>query len=139
MPVTRVFFPLDAQSFEALAEAGGWLPGVAHAVTPRLGRPGLVVDEEELEHTAWCAAVADASPLTPGGLRIVAAADIDSSSVVPARAADQVTLVEVTGPVERRRVVSFHVDERPGATGADDLLWYDVTEIDEVRELVTRG
>ena len=39
-------------------------------------------------------------------------------------------------PLERRRFVSFHVDEEPGATDVADLLWYDVTELDDVRALV---
>ena len=36
----------------------------------------------------------------------------------------------------RRQVVAFHVDEEPGGTGTTDLLWYDVTELDDVRALV---
>jgi hypothetical protein len=34
------------------------------------------------------------------------------------------------------RVVSFHVDETAGDDGMDDLLWYDVTELDEVLRLL---
>jgi hypothetical protein len=44
--------------------------------------------------------------------------------------------VEVTGQVALRDIVSFHIDEEPGADGADDLLWYDATELDEVARLV---
>jgi hypothetical protein len=35
-------------------------------------------------------------------------------------------------------VASFHVDEEPGAPAdrTTDLLWYDVTEIDEVSGLL---
>jgi hypothetical protein len=40
--------------------------------------------------------------------------------------------------VEREQLVSFHVDEEPGATGTADLLWYDVTELDDVRALLAR-
>jgi len=42
----------------------------------------------------------------------------------------------VSAPVERRRIVSFHVDEEPGSTEPTDLLWYDVTELADVQALV---
>jgi hypothetical protein len=32
--------------------------------------------------------------------------------------------------------VSFHVDEDAGDDGMDDVLWYDVTELDEVLRLL---
>ncbi|MGL5864590.1 MAG: DUF6912 family protein [Dermatophilaceae bacterium] len=137
MPVTRVYVPVGPDALDGLA-AGRPLsaPLTAHAVTPAVGRPGLVVDEEELEHSAWLAAVMDAADLTDGGTRrrVVAAADVESSSVVPTGGPP--SRVEVTAPVERSRVVSFHIDEKPGATGPHDLLWYDVTELDAVHALL---
>jgi hypothetical protein len=54
-------------------------------------------------------------------------------------APDRPSRVEVSAPVELRRVVSFHVDEEPGATEPTDLLWYDVTELAAVRDLVGGG
>ncbi|MGL5930791.1 MAG: DUF6912 family protein [Dermatophilaceae bacterium] len=136
MPVTRVYLPVGPHALDELA-AGRPLPVplAAHAVTQALGRPGLVVDEEELEHVAWCAAVEDAAAFTGGTRRrVVAAADVDGVQVVPA--AGRPSRVEVTAPVERSRVVSFHIDENPGATGPEDLLWFDVTELDTVRDLL---
>lgn len=140
MPVTRVYLPLDAAALDELAagRALGPAPLAAHAVTPALGRPGLVTDEEELEHQAWSAAVQHAAALTAGGARrrVVASADVDSALVAVPAGATAPSQVEVSAPVERRRVVSFHVDEEPGGTGPADLLWYDVTELDAVRALL---
>ncbi|MGL4177175.1 MAG: DUF6912 family protein [Dermatophilaceae bacterium] len=136
MPVTRVYLPVDLDALDELA-AGRPLaaPLAAHAVTQAVGRPGLVVDEEELEHVAWLAAVEDAAALTGGTRRrVVAAADVDSVLVVPTEG--RPSRVDVTAPVERSRVVSFHIDENLGATGPEDLLWFDVTELDAVRALL---
>ena len=44
--------------------------------------------------------------------------------------------VHVAAPLERRRIVSFHIDEEAGDTEPTDLLWYDVTELADVRDLV---
>ena len=103
-------------------------------MTAALGKPGLTTDQEELEHTAWLAAVEDALQHTDGGARrrVVAAADVDSDEVLQPSSPDRASRVEVAAPVERRWVVSFHVDETPGSTAATDLLWFDVTELDEV-------
>ena len=143
MPLTRVYLPLTAADLTALAEgrAVGPAPRAAHAVTPALGKPGLVTDEEELEHTAWAAAAQEAIGLagTPPRRRVVAAADVDAAVVVHPTAPDVPSRVEVSAPVERRRIVSFHVDEEPGATDPTDLLWYDVTELADVRALVSGG
>jgi hypothetical protein len=138
VPLTRVYLPLTAADLQALAEdrAIGIAPVRAHAVTPALGRPGLTTDEEELEHLAWLAAAAEAGEVAGGGRRVVAAADVDAADVSPATDPDAASRVELAGPVERRRVVSFHVDEEPGATDPADLLWYDVTELDDVRALL---
>ncbi|MGL4744930.1 MAG: DUF6912 family protein [Dermatophilaceae bacterium] len=137
MPVTRVYLPIGRDAVDALASGRPLrCPHPAHAVTEAVGRPGLVVDEEELEHLAWQAAVEHAAAFTADGVRrrVVAAADIDGGVVIPA--AGPPSQVEVTAPVERSRVVSFHIDERPGATGSSDLLWFDVTEVDAVRALL---
>lgn len=140
MPLTRVYLPLTPADLTALAEgrALGPAPLTAHAVTPALGKPGLVTDEEELEHAAWVAATEEA--IGPAGAgsrrRIVAAADVDAAVVVHPTSPEVPSRVEVSVPVERRRIVSFHVDEEPGSSEPTDLLWYDVTELAEVRALV---
>jgi len=142
VPLTRVYLPLTAADLIGLAEgrAVGPAPRAAHAVTAALGKPGLVTDEEELEHTAWAAAAQEAIGLagTPPRRRVVAAADVDAAVVVHPTEPDVPSRVEVSAPVERRRIVSFHVDEEPGMTEATDLLWYDVTELADVRGLVDR-
>ena len=143
MPLTRVYLALTPDDLEALAQGRplGPAPRPAHAVTPALGKPGLVTDEEELEHAAWVAATEEALSLSEGGSRrrVVAAADVDAAIVVHPTSADVPSRVEVSAPVELRRVVSFHVDEEPGATDPTDLLWYDVTELAAVRALVGGG
>jgi hypothetical protein len=140
MPLTRVYLALSSSDLAALAEGGsvGPVPVGAHAVTPALGRPGLVTDEEELEHAAWLAAVEEAGARTEGGSRrrVVAAADVDASTVVHQTSPGEPSQVELSAPVDLRRIVSFHVDEDPGGSDATDLLWYDVTELADVRALV---
>ncbi len=138
MPLTRVYLPLTAADLDALAAGGTLGPAVpAHAVTPALGRPGLTTDEEELEHLAWVDATEEAGVLAPEGVRrVVGAADVDTEVVVHPTGPDRASRVELVAPVRRRDVVSFHVDEEPGASEPTDMLWYDVTELDEVRALV---
>jgi hypothetical protein len=108
-------------------------------VTPALGRPGLATDEEELEHLAWLAATEEAAGRSAPRVlrRVVASADVDTATVLHPGEPDTASRVELSAPVDLRRVVSFHVDEEPGATGPTDLLWYDVTELAEVRALVS--
>ena len=139
MPLTRVYLPLTPADLEALAGEGlVAVPLRAHAVTPAVGSPGLTTDVEELEHLAWVAATEEAgATAAPGTRRVVAAADVEAEAVSHPTAADVPSRVEVTEPLRRRQVVSFHVDEEPGATGTADLLWYDVTELDDVRALAT--
>jgi hypothetical protein len=142
MPLTRVYLALTADDLTALGEGRplGPVPIHGHAVTPALGRPGLATDEEELEHLAWLAAAEEAVGRTAGGRlrRVVASADVDAATVVHPTAPDTASRVEVSAPVELRRVVSFHVDEEAGATEPTDLLWYDVTELADVRALVAQ-
>ena len=142
MPLTRVYLPLTPDDLTGLADGRplGPAPRLAHAVTPTLGRPGLVTDEEELEHAAWVAATEEALAAPGAGTRrrVVAAADVDAAIVLHPTNPDVPSRVEVSAPVERRRIVSFHVDEEPGATEPTDLLWYDVTELADVRALLDR-
>ena len=140
MPLTRVYLPLTSADLTALAQGRpiGPAPRAAHAVTPALGRPGLATDEEELEHAAWVAATEEAgrAPGSASRRRVVAAADVDAAIVTHPTSPDVPSRVEVSAPVERRRIVSFHVDDEPGATSPTDLLWYDVTELADVRSIV---
>jgi hypothetical protein len=146
VPLTRVYLPLTSADLDGLAAGRplGPAPLAAHAVTPALGRPGLVIDEEELEHAAWLAATEEAATTAgaPGASgasprrRVIAAADVDAAVVVHPTTPDVPSRVEVGAPVERRRIVSFHVDEEAGATEPTDLLWYDVTELADVRALL---
>jgi hypothetical protein len=140
MPLTRVYLPLTPADLTGLAEGRplGPAPRNAHAVTSSLGKPGLVTDEEELEHAAWVAATEEAiaAPGSAPRRRVIAAADVDAAIVVHPTSPDVPSRVEVAAPVERRRIVSFHVDEVAGSTEPTDLLWYDVTELADVRALV---
>ena len=141
MPLTRVYLPLTPSDLDLLTEGGtlGPAPLAGHAVTPALGSPGLTTDEEELEYQAWVAATEEAAGTVADGVRrVVAAADVDSEAVTRPAQPEGPTRVQLTVPVEREQLVSFHVDEEPGATGTADLLWYDVTELDDVRALLAR-
>jgi hypothetical protein len=142
MPLTRVYLPVTPEDLETLASGGalGPVPLPAHAVTPALGRPGLTTDEEELEHLAWLAAADEAAAgVAEGVRRVVAAADVEVESVRHPSVPEPPSRVELTEPLRRRDVVSFHVDEEPGAIEPTDLLWYDVTELDDVSALVSGG
>jgi hypothetical protein len=141
VPLTRVYLALTPDDLAALSQGRpiGPPPLHAHAVTPALGRPGLATDEEELEHLAWLAATEEAAGRSAPRVlrRVVASADVDTATVLHPGEPDTASRVELSAPVDLRRVVSFHVDEEPGATGPTDLLWYDVTELAEVRALLS--
>jgi hypothetical protein len=141
MPIARVYLPLTAAQLAELASRGE-LAGDrvrAYAVTPGLADSFPGADEEELEYAALRDASDAARALRGPGQthRVIAAADVDAALLhVPDDAAGDVpSRQDVQGPVALRRVASFHVDEAP--TDDADLLWYDVTEIDEVVRLST--
>ena len=142
MTQTRIYLPLTPAEVAELGRAGEVTPTSAYAVTPALRSDLPAGDEEEREYVAMGDAVAAAGELRDGpgggggGKRVVAAADVDTTSVIvsPARPGEARSLVRLAGPVSLRRVVSMHVDEEDG--GDDDLLWYDVTELDEVTRLL---
>lgn len=139
MPLTRVYLPLTAADLDALLEGRdlGPEPVAAHAVTPALGRTRIGTDEEDLEHDAWVAATEEADALRENDeRRVVASADVDSGVVAVPTSGEVPSRVEVLAPVPRSRIVSFHVDEHRGDTGTADLLWYDVTELGAVVELL---
>ena len=139
MPLTRVYVPLTATDLEALRDGTdlGPPPLAAHGVTAALGRDGGVTDDEELEHLAWVSATEEADARRTGDARrVVASADVDAGAVAVPPHGDVPSRVEVTEPLTRAGVVSFHVDEEPGGTGTADLLWYDVTELGAVLDLL---
>ena len=139
MALTRVYLPLDGPAVRTLRSARrtGTPPVRAYAVTPALERAHPADRlEEELEYAALVEAADAARELVGSGKRVIAAADLDSALVAAPTggAGERASAVDLAEPVELRRIVSFHVDEEPG--GADeDLLWYDVTELDEVARL----
>lgn len=142
MTQTRIYLPLRASDVADLTRLGEVNPTSAYAVTEAV-RSDLPVDEEEREYAVMGDAVAAAGVLrswdgTNGvGKRVVAAADVDASAVLPepGRPGRARSLVRLHGPVPLCRIVSLHVDEQPG--GEDDLLWYDVTELAEVARLLS--
>lgn len=153
--------PLLAQAHASgrFAESGA----ACHVVTSALREWYAEADSEELEYAALLEA-AEASlrllAAEPGApsRRVVVAAEVPAGLVQPSRATTPRSAAVLAGPVERRHVVSVHVDDEeaeadvaaaaralPAAArgdedaqfvvdGADghDLLWYDVTEIDRV-------
>ena len=143
MPVVRVYVPLGRSGLEELSSdgslsAGPGNPRVAYAVTSGLERSAPGLDVEDLEYAAFSDAVeagAGARRPAPRARRGGAPAAAAPGSVAP-RAARPVSRVVLTAPVPLSRVASFHVDDE--VTGgvdeeADELLWYDVTELDDVR------
>ncbi|HET7399995.1 MAG TPA: hypothetical protein VFJ94_15880 [Intrasporangium sp.] len=167
MAVVRVYVPVGRRSLAHLAEAGVLeaapeRPVAAYAVTPELSAGAPAADVEDLEYAAFCDAVraAAAARDLPGDRRVVLAADADPGQLLPGAArpaggggvaggADRqatASRVSLVGPLRLERVASCHVDEEPhgsGPPGAEDgplpleLLWYDVTELAEVRRLLS--
>jgi hypothetical protein len=139
MTQTRIYVPLDADGVRRLAsdrELGG-TPVEAFAVTERLERMLPSGDEEEWEYAALTEAFEDADRRrgTAQSKRVVLAADVDPTWVT-SRAASSLAAVQLSQALPLSRIVSFHVDEAAGDDGMDDLLWYDVTELDEVLRLL---
>lgn len=134
----------------------------AHAVTPAVREWYVEGDLEELEYSAMVDAaeaslqVLAEHPDAPRR-RVVIAADVPDEVVRPANTGTR-SGVTIDGPVPLSKVVSIHVDEEDAtevvdqavgalaAAGAGDddarflldeaealdLLWYDVTEIDDL-------
>lgn len=142
MPVVRVYVPLGRAGLGELATSGSLAAGpgsprTAYAVTPALEEAGPGLDVEDLEYAAFSDAVEAAAGLRsgPSDRRVVAAADADPTWVAP-RQGGPVSSVVLTAPVPLARVASFHVDDQVTVgvdEEADELLWYDVTELDDVR------
>ena len=132
MPLVRVYIPLDPAALTTLRQTGEVRPApvAAHAALAPSTRPGIGNDDEEREYAAWSAAASDAADRTPdGGRRVIASADVDAAVV--RRGTPDDTAVELDTVVALPRIASFHIDEEPGSD-VPDLLWYDVTELDDV-------
>ena len=129
--MVRVYVPLDPATLAGLRQRGeiGPVPVSAHAAVDT-GTSSSSKDDEEREYAAWSAAATDAAERAgAGGRRVVASADVDTAVV--SRVDGERTAVELDAVVMLSRVASFHIDEQPGGDAAD-LLWYDVTELDDV-------
>lgn len=136
MPLVRVFLPLDPAALATLRESGelGPSPVAGHAALAPTTRPAIGNDDEEREYAAWSAAAADASErVADGTRRVIASADVDAAVV--GRGSEDETAVELDSVVALSRIASFHIDEEPGGE-VSDLLWYDVTELDDVITLL---
>lgn len=142
MPATRIYVPLSRSGLLALARDRVLAPGedghlVAYAVTPGLeaAHPGEGV--EELEYLAFCDAAAAARTVRESAAdrRVVVSADADSAWLSDHDGGTSAVAVSATLPLAR--IASLHVDDEAaqaaGDESPDELLWYDATELDEVR------
>ena len=145
MPVIRVYVPIGRRDLDDLAERGALgvdrtSPRNAFAVTDELRSRAAGLDLEDLEFAAFSDAVAAsaAARSEPGDRRVVASAHADPPWI-QGGGGRPVSQVRLVASVPLRRIASFHVDESAQAVKdveADDLLWYDATELDEVRSLL---
>ena len=114
----RVYLPVSAAQLRLLAVTGE-LPG-SHPVftvsdARRRGDPQA--EEEELEYDALC----EAAEVDLGPRRIVLAADVDLPPGEP----------HAVDGIARAQVVAVHVSQA-GADEEEELLWYDVSELDQL-------
>ncbi len=143
--VVRVYVPLATGSVDELATLGTLPapPEDAFAVTARLAASLPASDDEEREYAAFVAAAERAAALSGSGRgsrrsrRVVAAADVPEGWVTESSAGGTrpIAAVSLSGPLTTRVVVSLHVGE--SADPDADLLWYDITEIDAVRAILS--
>lgn len=120
----RCYLPVAAADLDELARSGHLTVAgrAAYAVTDalRAAHPS-VSDVEDLEYLAYQDAVAAADhPVVVVALDAAVAADLPGSRVA------------LAGVVPTADVSSFHVADAVADDGY--LLWYDVTELDVVRE-----
>ncbi len=134
MSLRRVYVALDPSDLHQLADEGRVeVDGrPARAVTAAVRRELAEVDEEEQEYDALLECAAAALERAGSSRRVVAAADLPEAAVHDV--ADGYAEVTLDGPLPRERLVSFHVDETTEHQDAD-LLWHDVTELEQVISL----
>jgi|1186.fasta_scaffold76189_1 hypothetical protein len=139
MSPTRIYLPLDAARLRDLATTRvlGPAPLAAHGVTSNVRAGDPNGDQEGWEYVALGEAAEASAASLPAGerRRVVAAADVDDSWVSAADADGVASAVTVSQPVPMQRIASFHVDEKDVADD-DELLWYDVTELDGLLDLL---
>ena len=149
---TRVYVPLSVAGLRALSGTAGLVadrtaPIAAHAVTLALRQAHVGWDEEDLEYLAFADA-ARAGTTSASSPRVVVAADVEEGDLVDdvtgdgsaASSGDILSSVLLTAPLPVRRIVSLHVEDlagaRPGPDELADFLWYDVTELESVTDLL---
>lgn len=122
----RVYVPLLLDELADVRVAGRLPERLALGVTETLRALDPTADEEDLEFEAMCQAL-DRARVLGAGRRVVAAADTDERAE-----AGEGALLTGDGAVRLADIVSFHLEEGEGASGEgyDDLLWYDVTELE---------
>jgi hypothetical protein len=139
MSPTRIYLPLNAARLRDLATTRvlGPAPLAAHGVTSNVRAGDPNGDQEGWEYVALGEAAEASAASLPAGerRRVVAAADVDDSWVTAADADGVASAVTVSQPVPMQRIASFHVDEKDVADD-DELLWYDVTELDGLLDLL---
>jgi len=139
--LTRIYIPLNAAGLRSLSTDGivRGAPFPAHAVTQAVQASAPTSPQDEWEYTALNdAAQTSGALLTPGeSRRIVAAADVSSDCVGSAEPGDShvESAVSISEPVALKRIASIHVDGE-ASQDDDDLLWYDVTELPVVLDLL---
>ncbi|WP_156251930.1 DUF6912 family protein [Pseudactinotalea terrae] len=146
----RIYLPATAADLSAELLAAR----PAHAVTPALRSSNPTESEEDLEVPAFLAAADASLALLTGAdvpVRLVIAADVGAAEAIPGEDITQVSAPQVPWSA----VVSFHVDDPAdgeaaalvsAAVGGDeeaiekagelDLLWFDVSERDELGALL---
>jgi predicted acylesterase/phospholipase RssA len=139
--LTRIYIPLNAAGLRGLSNDGALrgAPFTAHAVTDAVQASAPASPQDEWEYTALNdAAQTSGALLTPGERRrIVAAADVSPDCVGPAESGDSdvESAVSISESVALKRIASIHVDG-DASQDDDDLLWYDITELPVVLELL---
>lgn len=131
----RIYLPIDLTAVRTLRDSGALEARDGYAVTQWLERQHPGEDEEGLEYLALGEAKQAALAAGRDRRLVVVAADVESEHLDVSQPAQGLSASRVTlrEPVPLRRVVSFHLEETPAGSSDDpDLLWYDVTELDEV-------
>jgi hypothetical protein len=132
----RVYLALTLADLDTLAgPTGAVAQPTAYAVTAALRRAAPDADEEELEYAALTQAATAAGERRGADLvrRVVGAADVDRAVLQEVGDPQEAARITLRAAVPRPAFVSLHVDENPG--GDEELLWYDITELDVVRGL----
>ncbi|NHN54539.1 hypothetical protein G9U51_01935 [Calidifontibacter sp. DB0510] len=134
--MTRVYLPLTAVALDRLVTerqlSGNALE--AYAVTRAL--VASLPSGEDEEGREYAAMQDAATAAAAHGAHVVAAADVDAG-LVDDTAREVASQVAVAGPIAIQRLASLHVLDPEGERDVDtdlELSWYDVTELDAVRD-----